>query len=176
MGLFGLSKQDKFVRKEAKSLALFLKNNAVKFGGEAYAKCQAEGVLGRDIDKALLWYFWTMVFGFRVAHDTHALKKIINGESSGMLFRAFIEIDQNDFNTIEHAPYEESFVAVNHALDVVQGANGRPVNEQAAIFLLHAIKSIQHARSEETGFVIVQNLVQAVTSFPSLAQVIQQNA
>ena len=45
MGLFGPSRKEKFVRSDASNLANYLKNNAVKAGGEACAKCQTVGAL-----------------------------------------------------------------------------------------------------------------------------------
>lgn len=83
MGLFDPSRKEKFVLGNARDLAEYLKNNAVKFGSEAYAKCQTIGIFPPEIDKTLLWYFWSTVFAFRVQQNTLALKSVIgdNDES-----------------------------------------------------------------------------------------------
>jgi len=58
MALFGPSKKQKhFVKQEADSLANYIKNNAVKFGGEAYVRLQ----FPKDINKEVLWLFWVDV-------------------------------------------------------------------------------------------------------------------
>ena len=89
MGLFGPSRKEKFVQGNAQALAEYLKNNAVKLGGEAYAKCQFVGIFPPEIDTARLWYFWSVVFAFRVAQDTLALKRVIDDKTSRLLFEEF---------------------------------------------------------------------------------------
>ena len=69
MGFFGPSKKEKFVVANARGLAEYVKNNAVKLGGEAYAKAQTVGIFARNIDKPTLWYFWSCVFAYRAAKD-----------------------------------------------------------------------------------------------------------
>ena len=120
MGLFGPSRKEKFVRSSARSLAEYLKNNSVKLGGEAYAKCQTVGILPSETDKALLWYFWSAIFALRVAQDTLALKKQLDTETNRALFEEFIEVENKYFRPIQHTPYEETFALVNVALEVVK--------------------------------------------------------
>lgn len=176
MGLFGPSRKEKFVQSNARSLAEYLKNNAVKLGGEAYAKCQAAGVLPSEIDKPLIWYFWSVVYSFRVAQETLILKKDVGEEALRSLFEEFIEVDNKYFQSLEHAPYEETFNSVNAALEVIKSNSGKSVYEQAAVFMLYAIKAIDSLSDQDQKITVVQTLTDAATAFPSLSVVIEQNA
>lgn len=176
MGLFGLSRKEKFVRKEASNLANYLKNNAVKAGGEAYAKCQLIDVLPASIDKSLLWYFWSIIFAFRVAHETLALKGIINDETGRELFHAFIDIDNDYFQSIAHTPYQETFASVNVAIELIKANGTLPLFESAAMYMLSAVKVIPDLNTQEQTFNVVKLLAEAASSFPSLNTIIDQHA
>ena len=176
MGLFGPSRKEKFAQNNARGLAEYLKNNAVTLGGEAYAKCQAVGIFPPEIDKALLWYFWSTVFAFRVAQDTLALKRINDDKTSRSLFEEFIEIDNKYLRPIEHAPYAETFGSVNAALDLVKAYDGKSAYEQAAAYMLHAVKTIDGLSDQDQRYTVVQALTDAATSFPPLVTVIEQSA
>lgn len=176
MGLFGPSRKEKFVRSDAGNLANYLKNNAVKMGGETYAKCQTLGILSTQIDKPLVWYFWSVVYAFRVAQDTLILKNQIDNQTLEILFEAFIEADNKYFRVVEHTPYEETFASVNIALDLIKANNTSPPFEQAAIFMLHATKAIPGLTDRDQRYTVVQALSEAAIGFPSLKTIINQNA
>lgn len=176
MGFFGVSRKESFIRREAANLATYVKNNAVKLGGEAYAKCQMAGILDEEIDEALLWYFWTVIFAFRVAQDTLILKKSTDNETVRILLHAFVDVDNQCFSKITHAPYGETFATVNEAHAILEATAGKLPSEQVSMFMLHAIKSIPLRLTQEQGFAVVLHLVNAATSFPSLREIIQQSA
>jgi hypothetical protein len=131
MGLFGPSRQERFVRREATGLAMYLKNNAVKFGCEAYAMCQVEGILPSEINKSLLWYFESVIFAFRVAQECLLMKSRLDQETFGTLFMAFVEVDNNHFAKIEHEPYKDVFAYVSDAAEVIKATSGRTRKDQA---------------------------------------------
>ena len=176
MGLFGPSRQEKFIKGNARGLAEYLKNNSVKLGGEAYAKCQTVGIFPQTIDKALLWYFWSSVFAFRVAQDTLALKRVVDDSTSRTLFEEFIDVDNQFLGPIEHEPYEETFGSVNVALEVVKAYGQKSAYEQAAAYMLLAVKAIGRLSDKDQRYTVVQALTDAATGFPPLLKVIEQNA
>ena len=176
MGLFGPSRKEKFVQGNARALAEYVKNNAVKLGGEAYAKCQFVGIFPPEIDKARLWYFWSVVFAFRVAQDTLALKRVIDDKTSRILFEEFIEIDNKYLRSIEHEPYEETFGSVNFALEVIKAYAGKSSFEQASAFMLNAVKALNGLSDQERRFAVVKALTEAAIGFPPIVAVIEQSA
>lgn len=176
MGIFGPSRKEKFVRTEAMNLANYLKNNAIKAGGEAYAKCQTVGILAKEINEPLLWYFWSIVYGFRIAQDGLALENVIDWETRNTLIVACMQVDNQYFHPIEHAPYEEICESMNVAADVIKASNGKTSYEQAAMFMLLAVKAVPGLSNQDQKFTVVQLLTEAAISFPSLKTIIDQNA
>lgn len=176
MGIFGPSRKEKFVRTEAMSLANYLKNNAVKAGGEAYAKCQTVGILAKEINEPLLWYFWSIVYGFRIAQDGLALENVLDYETRNTLLVACMQVDNQYFQPIEHAPYEETCASMGVAAKVIKAKSGKPSYEQASTFMLLAVKAVPGLSNQDQKFTVVQMLAEAATSFPSLKTIIDQNA
>ena len=176
MGIFGPSRKEKFVRTDAVNLANYLKNNAVKAGGEAYAKCQAVGVLAKEINEPLLWYFWSIVYGFRIAQDGLALENVLDHETRHKLIVACMQIDNQYFQPIAHAPYVETYESMDVAAKVIKAKNGKPSYEQASAFMLLAVKAVPSLSNEDQKFTVVHVLTEAATSFPSLKTIIDQNA
>ena len=175
MGIFGLSSREKFVQGNASNLAAYLKNNSVKLGGEAYAKCQILGILPAEIDKSLLWYFWSVIYAFRVAHDALALKRGVNDATLQILFDEFIEVDNRYFRPIEHSSYVETFTSVNVAMEIIKANVGKSVYEQSSMFMLHVIKSMTSLATRDQKYTVVELLTTAATSFPALSEVIERN-
>ena len=176
MSLFGPSRKEKFVQDNLRGLAEYLQNNAVKLGGEAYAKCQTVGIFPPEINKALLWYSWSTVFAFRVAQDTLTLKLVVDDKTNRALFQEFIQFDNQYMRPIEHAPYEETFGSVNVALDVVKAYAGKSTYEQAAAFMLLAVKVIDGLSDRDQRYIVAQALTDAATGFPPPLNVIEKNA
>ena len=117
MGFFGPSKKEKFVRANARGLAEYVKNNAVKLGGEAYAKAQTVGIFPGEIDKPTLWYFWSCVFAYRTAKDTLLLKIEIGAGAAQELIRNLADVDNDTLQTFDRGTYPETFGSVNIALN-----------------------------------------------------------
>ena len=110
MALFGPSKKQKhFVKQEADSLANYIKNNAVKFGGEAYVRLQISGEFPKDINKEVLWLFWVSVFSFRTAKGVGYIREEYGDKIYGDVMLKFIEIDKNHFSKLPHKPFSDVF-------------------------------------------------------------------
>jgi hypothetical protein len=176
MGLFGPSKKEKFAVANARGLAEYVKDNAVKLGGEAYAKAQTVGTLARDIDKPTLWYFWSCVFAYRAAKDTLSVKADIGGPAAQALLQNLADVDNDTLGTLDRGGYPETFASVNIAIEMVKAMPKMTDYEQASMFMLHAVKSIPGLDDQDKRFTVVQLLTQAALGFPPVPNVIEQNA
>jgi hypothetical protein len=101
MGLFGPSKKEKFTVANARGLAEYVKNNAVKLGGEVYAKVQTVGTLRREVDKPTLWYFWSSVFADRAGKDSMAVMKTISPPAAQALVKSLADVANEMIGTID---------------------------------------------------------------------------
>lgn len=176
MGLFGPSKKEKFVVANARGLAEYVKNNAVKLGGEAYAKAQTVGILARDIDKPTLWYFWSCVYAYRVAKDTLLVKADIGEPAAQALMKNLADVDNDTLGTLDRGKYPETFGSVNVAIDIVKAKPSVSDYEHASMFMLHAVKAIPGLEDQDKRFTVVQLLTEAALGFPAVPKVIENNA
>lgn len=176
MGLFGPSKKEKFVVANARSLAEYVKNNAVKLGGEAYAKAQAVGIFAGDIDKPTLWYFWSCVFAYRAAKDTLSVKVDVGGPAAQALLKNLADVDNDTLGTLDRGGYPETFGSINFAINIVKAKPSMTDYEHASTFMLHAVKSIPDLEDQDRRFTVVQLLTEAALGFPAVPRVIDQNA
>lgn len=177
MGLFGPSKKKrKFVKREAGSLATYMKNNAVKCGGEAYARLQIQGVFPRDIDKEALWLFWVSVFAFRVSKDLGLIHEKYGNEIYEDVYWEMCQIDNNHFSKIPHEPFKEVFSYVGMASEFIYHSDIDEPMKQAGAFFLPISKELPMELSQEQRFVVAKELWDAVNAFPSLLQIINENA
>lgn len=176
MGLFGPSKKEKFTVANARGLAEYVKNNAVKLGGEAYAKAQTVGIFERDTDKPTLWYFWSCVFAYRAAKDTLSVKADIGGPAAQALLKNLADVDNNTLGALDRGGYPETFGSVNIALDIIKAKPSMTDYEHASMFMLHAVKSIPGLEDKDSRFTVVQLLTEAALGFPAVPRVIEQNA
>jgi len=176
MGIFGKRKREKFIRTEAANLANYLKNNAVKSGGEVYAKYAALRILPQEIDESLLWYFWVLIFSYRVALDMGPIKATYKKETYEELYFELCQIDNKHFSRTEHAPYDDTFVLVGRAADCIYSGGIKDSFKQASIFFLHGIKAVPYKLTQEQRFMIVEGLIEAAEAFPSLSDIVAQEA
>jgi len=177
MGLFGPSTKKKhFVKQQARSLANYMKNNAVKSGGEAYARLQLLGHFPRDINKEVLWIFWVSVFAFRIAKDLGHIRKEYGDDIYEDVYWEMCKIDNNYFSKLPHKPFREAFSYVGAAADIIyQSDTKEPVN-QAGAFFLAISKEIPVTLSQQQRFMVAKELLDAAHSFPSLEESIKENA
>ena len=174
MGFLGPSKKEKiFLKTEAASLANYLKGNSVKFGGEAYARLQAKGILQKEINENILWVFWVSVFAFRISKDMAGWRDRYGDEIFEDVFWEMCEVDNNYFKEIPHHPFKEVFEYVSLASDVIAKTNVEL--EQGGAYFLTILKEMPISLSKEQRFIIAEELWQATSSFPSLEAIIKEN-
>lgn len=77
---------------------------------------------------------------------------------------------------IDHAPYEDTFRLVNVAYDLIKAYAGKSAYDQAAIFMLYAVKAIDGLTDRDHQHTVVLALTDAATGFPPLLTVIEKNA
>jgi hypothetical protein len=163
------------VVKNAASLAAYVKDNSVKFGSEAFANCQFRGALGNEIDKALLWYFWSLVFSFRIASDFLSIEKVVDRKAAEALFDAFCDIDNEKFKKIPHDPYPELFTSVGDAIDGINAAKGAEAFDAASRFMLKNLTCVSVLKEAEHRFLATNELSLAALKFPELRKIVDEN-
>jgi hypothetical protein len=177
MFIFGPSKKKrKFVKEQADSLAIYMKNNAVKSGGEAYARLQLQGVLPKEINKEILWMFWVSVFAFRVSKDLGPVQKEYGNELYEDVYWEMCQIDNKHFSQIPHKPFKEVFSYVGMASDLIYHSDIDEPIKQAGAFFLTISEELPITLSQEQRFTITKELWDAVNSFPSLKEIIKEKA
>jgi hypothetical protein len=174
VGLFGPSKIEKFIQNNALSLAIYLKNNSLKFGIRVYEECYNKDVFEDKHDDETIWYFSNLIYAFRIANDSIDFRGKIGKDFFAAMWMKFIDIDKEFFNFKEKEDYKDTFKLVGIAADVIDEFKLSAI-ENSMAFMMIAIKDMPYEFSTEDkaniSFIFAKNSL----GFPPLSHIIKEN-